>query len=64
MSKYRVKIIDPEHPHHNETGVMDSEKTALSDMYAIVLDDCPLMVEGCYATQKQCKLLGKLPHDS
>lgn len=57
MSKHKVKIIDPKHPHFNEIGTMDSEKKVLSDMYSILLDDCPLMVEGCYATQKQCQLL-------
>ena len=46
----KVKIIDSNHPHYKETGVVDCvTRTAFGSMGMIVkLDDCPLKVEACF----------------
>lgn len=46
----KVKIIDSNHPHYNETGVIENiTRTAIGSVGMIInLDNCPLKVESCF----------------
>lgn len=46
----RVEIVDSNHPHYKETGVVvDATKTVFGSVGMIIkLDNCPLKVESCF----------------
>lgn len=57
----KVMIIGMNHPHTGETGVVEfvngKAKMIYGDMYLVKLDNCPLLTDACYATQRQMTII-------
>ena len=57
---YKVRIIDGQHPHYNETGTVTfvyGQIATVNNMFPVELDNCPLMVDKCYAGREQLEIL-------
>lgn len=62
MSNINVQIIG-KHPHSGEKGYIEStddmidvHKVFGTEMYKIILEDCPHMTDACFAEKKNIKL--------
>ena len=55
MTKIRVQIVDREHPHFGEHGVLTGEVITVlgTPMAKVDLDACRHGVDGCFVTQGQ-----------
>jgi hypothetical protein len=63
MSNINVRIIG-KHPHSGEKGYIESKDEMIdvhnvfgTNMYKIVLEDCPHMVDACFAELKNLELI-------
>jgi hypothetical protein len=53
----RVEIIDPEHPHYEEKGILEGKRTVAGSMLHVKLENCPHAKEGCFVEKDQIKII-------